>query len=192
MIKSKNPGYGYHGSVDTESGHNADELYNKMYDKIRRLYRKSPPDHKIMIDYLDSTHGRHLVGHEDDADYIKKDFTKFVASYKPSQFEENKMTKAGKFLEATEGIRGEGDVPIGGSFNKIPFSKLPKDFQQAFVDFEDEIVDIRQWDEPNMIRIEFDQKVVYPDVMSVLQDMQTNDKYKYFIPNMPYLDIYMG
>ena len=31
--------------------------------------------------YLDSSHGRHLIGREKDAEYIKKDFSKFAKAY---------------------------------------------------------------------------------------------------------------
>jgi hypothetical protein len=77
-----NPGFGYHGQHKTEN--DADEAYKKIHAHVKSL---TDSDDKTVKHYLDSAHGRHLVGHENDHDHIKKDFKKFSKYYKPEMHE---------------------------------------------------------------------------------------------------------
>ena len=82
-VKTGNPGYGYHGQHQTT--HNGDEAYEKIHAHVKSL---TDSDDKTVKHYLDSAHGRHLVGHEDDHEHIKKDFKKFSKYYRPAMHEE--------------------------------------------------------------------------------------------------------
>ena len=77
-----NPGFGYHGQHKTE--HDADEAYKKIHAHVKSL---TDSDDKTVKHYLDSAHGRHLVGREQDHEYVKKDFKKFSKYYKPEMHE---------------------------------------------------------------------------------------------------------
>jgi hypothetical protein len=77
-----NPGYGYHGQHKTE--HDADAAYKTIHAHVKSL---TDADDKTVKHYLDSAHGRHLVGHENDHEHIKKDFKKFSKYYKPEMHE---------------------------------------------------------------------------------------------------------
>jgi hypothetical protein len=81
-MKTGNPGYGYHGQHKTE--HDADEAYKNIHAHVKSL---TDSDDKTVKHYLDSAHGRHLVGREQDHDYVKKDFKKFSKYYKPEMHE---------------------------------------------------------------------------------------------------------
>jgi hypothetical protein len=81
-MKTGNPGFGYHGQHQTT--HNGDEAYKKIHAHVKSL---TDSDDKTVKHYLDSAHGRHLVGHENDHDHIKKDFKKFSKYYKPEMHE---------------------------------------------------------------------------------------------------------
>jgi hypothetical protein len=78
---TSNPGHGYHG----QHSDNADQKYSKMHAKVRSL---TGTNSTMAKHYLDSTHGRHLAGYEDDHEYIKRDFLKFAKKYKTDQFKE--------------------------------------------------------------------------------------------------------
>jgi len=82
-MKTGNPGYGYHGQHKTT--HDADEAYKNIHAHVKSL---TDSDDKTVKHYLDSAHGRHLVGHEDDHEHIKKDFKKFSKYYRPAMHEE--------------------------------------------------------------------------------------------------------
>jgi hypothetical protein len=75
-----NPGNGYHGACASP-----DEKYKETHAHVKNL---TDGDDKTVKHYLDSTHGRHLAGREDDHEYIKKDFKKFKKYYKPEMHEE--------------------------------------------------------------------------------------------------------
>lgn len=79
MIKSKNQYFGYRNEVGS------DEEYAKTHAMLKKLLGK---DDTMIRNYLDSTSGRHLAGNEDDTEYIKKDFKKFMKKYDPSFFKE--------------------------------------------------------------------------------------------------------
>jgi hypothetical protein len=82
-VKTGNPGYGYHGQHQTT--HNGDDAYEKIHAHVKSL---TDSDDKTVKHYLDSAHGRHLVGHEDNHEHIKKDFKKFSKYYRPEMHEE--------------------------------------------------------------------------------------------------------
>ncbi len=69
----------------TTNWNNADQKYSKMHAKVRSL---TGTNSTMAKHYLDSTHGRHLAGYEDDHEYIKRDFLKFAKKYKTDQFKE--------------------------------------------------------------------------------------------------------
>jgi hypothetical protein len=88
-VKTGNPGYGYHGQHQTT--HNGDEAYEKIHAHVKSL---TDSDDKTVKHYLDSAHGRHLVGHEDDHEHIKKDFKKFSKYYRPAMHEELELEES--------------------------------------------------------------------------------------------------
>ena len=81
-IASDNPNHGYHG-------HNP-KGYSAMHRKVKRVagesgHLASARKPNVMVKhYLDSTHGRHLAGRENDHEYIKRDFARFAKSYNPA------------------------------------------------------------------------------------------------------------
>jgi predicted CopG family antitoxin len=87
--KTGNPGFGYHGAHKTE--HDSDAAYDKMHSHVKSL---TDGDDKTVKHYLDSAHGRHLVGLEHDHEHIKKDFKKFKKHYRPEMHEEVELDEA--------------------------------------------------------------------------------------------------
>ena len=75
-----NPHQGYHGAQQS-----ADDKYEATHKHVKNL---TDGDDKTVKHYLDSSHGRHLAGREDDHEYIKKDFKKFKKYYRPEMHEE--------------------------------------------------------------------------------------------------------
>jgi hypothetical protein len=88
-VKTGNPGYGYHGQHQTT--HNGDDAYEKIHAHVKSL---TDSDDKTVKHYLDSAHGRHLVGHEDNHEHIKKDFKKFSKYYRPAMHEELELEES--------------------------------------------------------------------------------------------------
>ena len=80
-----NPGRGYHGSVQTP-----DDKYEATHKHVKNL---TDADDKTVKHYLDSGHGRHLAGKEDDHEYIKKDFAKFCKYYNPETLQNKKVNE---------------------------------------------------------------------------------------------------
>jgi hypothetical protein len=80
-------------------------------------------DDKTVKHYLDSAHGRHLVGHENDHDHIKKDFKKFSKYYKPEMHE----ATAQKGVNVDK-VNHAGDTPHEEKWEPAPktVSKLKK------------------------------------------------------------------
>jgi hypothetical protein len=74
-----NPGNGYHGQVQSP-----DDKYADTHKHVKNL---TDADDKTVKHYLDSGHGRHLAGREEDHEYIKKDFKKFKKHYRPEMHE---------------------------------------------------------------------------------------------------------
>jgi len=113
-----NPGFGYHGQHKTE--HDADEAYKKIHAHVKSL---TDSDDKTVKHYLDSAHGRHLVGHENDHDHIKKDFKKFSKYYKPEMHE----ATAQKGVNVDK-VNHAGDTPHEEKWEPAPktVSKLKK------------------------------------------------------------------
>ena len=113
-----NPGFGYHGQHKTE--HDADEAYKKIHAHVKSL---TDSDDKTVKHYLDSAHGRHLVGHENDHDHIKKDFKKFTKYYKPEMHE----ATAQKGVNVDK-VNHAGDTPHEEKWEPAPktVSKLKK------------------------------------------------------------------
>lgn len=70
-----NPTGGYHGSLPT-----AEDKYKDTHAHVKNL---TDGDDKTVKHYLDSGHGKGLVGREDDHDFIKGDFKKFMKYYRP-------------------------------------------------------------------------------------------------------------
>lgn len=88
--KTGNPGFGYHGQHKSEN--DADAAYAKIHAHVKSL---TDGDDKTVKHYLDSAHGRHLVGHEEDHEHIKKDFKKFKKHYRPEMHEDVELSEAG-------------------------------------------------------------------------------------------------
>lgn len=88
--KTGNPGFGYHGQHKSEN--DADKAYAKIHAHVKSL---TDGDDKTVKHYLDSAHGRHLVGHEEDHEHIKKDFKKFKKHYRPEMHEDVELSEAG-------------------------------------------------------------------------------------------------
>jgi len=64
-----------------------DKQARKDYDTAHGVVSMITSENKtIVIHYLDSKRGRHLVGKENNEAYIKKDFAKFKKSYKASDY----------------------------------------------------------------------------------------------------------
>ena len=80
-----NPGNGYHGACDSP-----DEKYEATHKHVKNL---TDADDKTVKHYLDSAHGRHLAGREEDHEYIKKDFKKFKKYYRPEMHESTEMAR---------------------------------------------------------------------------------------------------
>jgi hypothetical protein len=78
-VATGNPHYGYHGAQQT-----ADDKYEATHKHVKNL---TDGDDKTVKHYLDSAHGRHLAGRENDHEYIKKDFKKFKKHYRPEMHE---------------------------------------------------------------------------------------------------------
>ena len=84
-VATGNPGRGYHGSIET-----ADDKYEAIHKHVKNL---TDSDDKTVKHYLDSGHGRHLAGKEDDHEYIKKDFAKFCKYYNPETLQNKKVNE---------------------------------------------------------------------------------------------------
>ena len=113
-----NPGFGYHGQHKTE--HDADEAYKNIHAHVKSL---TDSDDKTVKHYLDSAHGRHLVGREQDHEYVKKDFKKFTKYYKPEMHE----ATAQKGVNVDK-VNHAGDTPHEEKWEEAPktVSKLKK------------------------------------------------------------------
>jgi len=113
-----NPGNGYHGQHKS-----ADDKYKETHAHIKNL---TDADDKTVKHYMDSTHGRHLAGREEDHEYIKKDFKKFKKYYKPEMHEE--QTKIGKPVNVDK-VNHAGDKPHEEKWEPAPknVSKLKKE-----------------------------------------------------------------
>ena len=95
--KTGNEGHGYHGQAySAAKGDDKMGEAGKAYSKAHSLVKKHAADHlagvknpnKMVTHYLDSKHGRHLHGNENNAAYVKKDFGHFKKGYKPEMHEE--------------------------------------------------------------------------------------------------------
>jgi hypothetical protein len=113
-----NPGYGYHGQH--QSTNDADDAYKKIHAHVKSL---TDSDDTTVKHYLDSAHGRHLVGHENDHDHIKKDFKKFSKYYKPEMHE----ATAQKGVNVDK-VNHAGDTPHEEKWEPAPktVSKIKK------------------------------------------------------------------
>ncbi len=74
-VTTANPGHGYHGEFVYELGN--DGAHNKYRETHALVKQITGGGDLVVKKYLDSVHGRHLAGHEDEA-YIKKDYKRFV------------------------------------------------------------------------------------------------------------------
>ena len=93
-----NPHQGYHGAQQS-----ADDKYEATHKHVKNL---TDADDKTVKHYLDSSHGRHLAGREDDHEYIKKDFKKFKKYYRPEMHEETApLGKVQKIEKKTELVK---------------------------------------------------------------------------------------
>lgn len=83
-FRTNNEHQGYHGVVSRGADpRDANQAYSAMAGRVEALTGASENE---IRDYLDSTRGRHLGGHEDDMNYIKKDFKDFMKSYDPEDY----------------------------------------------------------------------------------------------------------
>ena len=125
-----NPGFGYHGQHKTE--HDADEAYKNIHAHVKSL---TDSDDKTVKHYLDSAHGRHLVGHENDHDHIKKDFKKFAKYYKPEMHE----ATAQKGVNVDK-VNHAGDTPHEEKWETAPktvtkLKKVKEDNMKSYKEF---------------------------------------------------------
>lgn len=102
-IITSNPGYGYHGAVynrlrQVDDHHptvsdKAHGAYNRMHAKVKKVateagHLAAAKKPNVMVrDFLDSQHGRHLDGFENDTKHISRTFGHFAKSYDPTLFE---------------------------------------------------------------------------------------------------------
>jgi len=95
--KTNNEGRGYHGEAQhAAKGEDKVGEADKAFSKAHSLVKKHAAEHlsgaknpnKMVTHYLDSKHGRHLHGNENNAAYVKKDFGHFKKGYKPEMHEE--------------------------------------------------------------------------------------------------------
>jgi hypothetical protein len=95
--KTGNEGHGYHGAAySAAKGENKMGEAGKAFTKAHSLVKTHAADHlkgvknpnKMVTHYLDSKHGRHLHGNENNAAYVKKDFGHFAKGYNPKMHEE--------------------------------------------------------------------------------------------------------
>jgi len=96
-VKTGNEGHGYHGEAHhAAKGEDKMAEAGKAYAKAHSLVKKHAADHlknaknpNVMVKhYLDSKHGRHLYGNENNAAYVKKDFGHFAKKYDAKMHEE--------------------------------------------------------------------------------------------------------
>ena len=119
--KTANPGRGYHGQHEDDV---ADQKYSKMHAKVRSL---TGTNSTMAKHYLDSTHGRHLAGYENDSEHVKRDFLKFAKKYNADQFKEEVEQvdeKAGYSAKAAAAGKDIGKP--GKQFSKIAASAAKK------------------------------------------------------------------
>lgn len=94
-VKTSNQQAGYYGTAHVNNGHKTDAEshahYGKMHKHVKAL---TGGDTKSVKHYLDSVRGRHLVGKEDQHDYIKADYKKFMKRYNPKHFNESELNEA--------------------------------------------------------------------------------------------------
>lgn len=84
LAVSTNPGYGYHGVASRVYGEKGvKDRYATVHAKVMKHAGAS---HQEAIHYLDSVHGRHLEGHENNDKYIRKDYKTWKKTYDPKQF----------------------------------------------------------------------------------------------------------
>ena len=129
-----NPGFGYHGQHKTE--HDADEAYKNIHAHVKSL---TDSDDKTVKHYLDSAHGRHLVGHENDHDHIKKDFKKFAKYYKPEMHE----ATAQKGVNVDK-VNHAGDTPHEEKWETAPktvtkLKKVKEENMKSYKEFVEEL-----------------------------------------------------
>jgi nicotinic acid mononucleotide adenylyltransferase len=117
-VATGNPGNGYHGQHQS-----ADDKYEATHKHIKNL---TDADDKTVKHYMDSTHGRHLAGREEDHEYIKNDFKKFKKYYKPEMHEEK--SKIGKPVNVDD-VNAAGQEPHEEKWEPAPkkVSKLKKE-----------------------------------------------------------------
>jgi hypothetical protein len=116
-VKSGNEGRGYHGEHDAEV---ADKKYAEAHANVMKVVGNASS--KMVKDYLDSRHGRHLVGREGNHEHIRTDFDKFKKEYNPKMFEDAEQTDEAKKWSRAEWRMGtETDVDKN---NKKIYDKL--------------------------------------------------------------------
>jgi len=100
-VKTDNEGHGYHGEAHhAAKGEDKMAEAGKAYAKAHSLVKKHAADHlknaknpnKMVKHYLDSKHGRHLYGNENNASYVKKDFGHFAKKYDAKMHEEVELS----------------------------------------------------------------------------------------------------
>ena len=108
-VKTANPGKGYHGEHPADK---ADAKYAEMFHKVRKSIVAGNASDKKIKNYLDSTHGRHLVGRENDTEYLHKDFKRFEKTYNPQHFDEATAykPKVGDRISTIKGGQNTGKV----------------------------------------------------------------------------------
>lgn len=108
-VKTANPGKGYHGEHPADK---ADAKYAEMFHKVRKSIVAGNATDKKIKNYLDSTHGRHLAGRENDTEYLHKDFKRFEKTYNPEHFDEATAykPKVGDRISTIKGGQNTGKV----------------------------------------------------------------------------------
>lgn len=121
-VKSGNEGRGYHGEHDAEV---ADKKYAEAHANVMKVVGNASS--KMVKDYLDSRHGRHLVGREGNHEHIRTDFDKFKKEYNPKMFEEVEQIEEDRPMSApayssvsAKILTGKTGTNFGYAPNKMP------------------------------------------------------------------------
>lgn len=93
-VESGNPHHGYSGQHPEQ---NAAKKFSAAHAHVKKvlgsaLWKEKKPN-VVVKHYLDSAHGRHLVGRENDHEYIRKDFAHFRKRYNPELHESTGLTE---------------------------------------------------------------------------------------------------
>ena len=119
-----NPGSGYQGQHSVAN--NSEEAYANFHAVVKAL---TDGDDKTVKHYLDSGHGKGLVGREEDHDYIKKDFKKFMKYYRPTMHEKPKVNEGTLQPSGDDKIETSTSAPTASTAKDTTMAKTIKGFK---------------------------------------------------------------